>query len=47
MKQIDYSNFTSQISNELKNLIIQCLDINPMTRIDIKDIENTEWMKKA
>lgn len=47
MKQLDYSNFSSNISNQLKNLIIQCMQINPSLRIRSLDIENTPWMKKA
>ncbi len=38
MKQIDYTSFSAQISSELKNLIIQCLDTNPAKRINALDI---------
>jgi len=38
MKQIDHSSFSSQISNELKDLIVQCLNINVASRISTEDI---------
>lgn len=47
LKQIDGSSFKSDISAELKSLIIHCLNISPSLRISIFDIEHTEWMRKA
>ncbi len=47
MKQIDYSSFSSHVSSELKNLIIQCLEINSIFRIRVADIEASPWIKKA